>query len=251
MSSTVVLIGVADSVGQLIREHRSVERALVQIQMPRTSASELTEIATKGIAAARMAIAGVAVARITALSQGLSHYTHLLTQLAAQAALRRAMHPRRRRHVGGAVTRAIERAQQSIVEAYREAIAGRPGTTYPCVLLACALAQEDESGLFASSDAGEPSSRILQKPSKTSAFARHLEDLSTNRAVPSSRRPVASERRATGSPTRSSNPTSPCAESPRASSTPATSTPAVRRDNDRSPPGTRRMTAARTSPSSP
>ena len=77
VSSTVVLIGVADSVGELIREHRSVERALVQIQMPRMSTSELVEIATKGIAAARMTIAGAAVARIAALSQGLPHYTHL------------------------------------------------------------------------------------------------------------------------------------------------------------------------------
>ena len=39
VSSTIVLIGVADSVGELIREHRSVERALVQIQMPRMSTS--------------------------------------------------------------------------------------------------------------------------------------------------------------------------------------------------------------------
>jgi Cdc6-like AAA superfamily ATPase len=179
VSSTVVLIGVADSVGELIREHRSVERALVQIQMPRMSASELAEIATKGIAAARMTIAGAAVARIVALSQGLPHYTHLLTQLAAQAAL-----GERRAHVGvrdvdAAVTRAIERAQQSIVEAYREAVSGRPGTIYPQVLLACALAEEDEFGFFASSDVREPLSRILDKPSKTSTFARHLEELSS------------------------------------------------------------------------
>ena len=37
--ATLVLIGVADSVGELIREHRSVERALVQIRMPRMSAT--------------------------------------------------------------------------------------------------------------------------------------------------------------------------------------------------------------------
>ena len=35
---TIVLIGVADSVGELIREHRSVERALAQIHMPRMTA---------------------------------------------------------------------------------------------------------------------------------------------------------------------------------------------------------------------
>ncbi len=175
--ATVVLIGVADSVGELIREHRSVERALVQIQMPRMSPSELAEIATKGIAAARMTIVGPAVARITALSQGLPHYTHLLTQLAAQAALGERRADVSVRHVNAAVARAIDRAQQSIVDAYRAAVSGRPGTIYPQVLLACALAEEDEFGFFAPSDVGEPLSRILHKPCKTATFARHLERL--------------------------------------------------------------------------
>ena len=179
VSATVVLIGVADSVGELIREHRSVERALVQIQMPRMSAPELAEIATKGVAAARMTIADAAVARIAALSLGLPHYTHLLTQLAAQAALAERRADVGVRHVNAAVTRAIERAQQSIVETYREAVSGRPGSIYPQVLLACALAEEDEFGFFASADLREPLSRILNKPCKTSTFARHLEQLSS------------------------------------------------------------------------
>ena len=178
--ATVVLIGVADSVGELIREHRSVERALVQIQMPRMSPSELAQIATQGIAAAGMTIARPAVAKITALSQGLPHYTHLLTQLAAQASL-----GERRSHVGlrdvdTAVARAIDRAQQSIVEAYQEAVSGKLGTMYPQVLLACALAEEDEFGFFAPTDVREPLSRILHKPCKSATFARHLEMLSSD-----------------------------------------------------------------------
>lgn len=177
--ATVVLIGVADNVGELIREHRSVERALVQVQMPRMSPSELAEIATRGIATARMTIAGQAVARITALSQGLPHYTHLLTQLAAQAALGERLAHVGVRHVSAAVTRAIDRAQQSIVEAYREAVGGRPGNIYPDVLLACALAEEDEFGFFASTDVGKPLSRILHKQCTTATFARHLERLSS------------------------------------------------------------------------
>lgn len=179
VSATVVLIGVADSVGDLIREHRSVERALVQIQMPRMSPSELAEIATKGMAAARMTIARQAVTRIAALSQGLPHYTHLLAQLAAQAALGERRTQVSIRHVNAAVTRAIDRVQQSVAEAYREAVSGRPGSIYPQVLLACALAEEDEFGFFAPSDVGEPLSRILHKPCTTATFARHLERLSS------------------------------------------------------------------------
>jgi hypothetical protein len=176
--ATIVLIGVADSVGELIREHRSVERALVQIQMPRMSSSELEEIATRGVAAAGMTIAGLAVGRITTLSQGLPHYTHLLTQLAAQAALAERRTDVTLGDVDAAVARAIDRAQQSIVDAYLEAVGGRRGI-YPEVLLACALAEEDEFGFFAPADVREPLSEILDRPCKPSAFARHLERLSS------------------------------------------------------------------------
>ena len=121
--ATLFLIGVADSVAELISEHRSVERALVQIHMPRMSRSELAEIANTGLAAARMTIAPAALKKVTAVSQGLPHYTQLLTQLAARAAL--AQH---RAGVGGgdvdsAVERAVERAQGSVTEAFRVAMA--------------------------------------------------------------------------------------------------------------------------------
>ena len=87
MPATLVLIGVADTVDELIREHRSVERALVQVRMPRMARDELAEIARRGIGSAHMTIKKPAVDRVTAISQGLPHFTHLLTQLAAQAAL--------------------------------------------------------------------------------------------------------------------------------------------------------------------
>jgi len=177
VSATIVLIGVADSVGELIREHRSVERALVQIQMPRMSPAELAEIVTNGMTRARLTIAGPAVTRIAALSQGLPHYTHLLAQLSAETAL-----ADRRAHVGlrdvnAAVSRAIDRTQQSIVSAYHDAVSGRPGNIYPQVLLACALAEEDELGFFAPADVAERLSGILHKPCKTATFSRHLEQL--------------------------------------------------------------------------
>src|SRR5262249_57436566 len=41
---TVILVGVADSVDQLIAGHQSVERALVQVPMPRMSDEEIREI---------------------------------------------------------------------------------------------------------------------------------------------------------------------------------------------------------------
>ncbi len=175
---TVFLIGVADSVGELIREHRSIERALAQIHMPRMAQAELAEIATRGIATARMEIVGAAVKKITTLSQGLPHYTQLLTQLAAQAALGRRRADVTSRDVDHAVGRAIERAHQSIVDAYRDATVGDQPSIYPRLLLACALAEEDEFGFFAAADVRTALGRILEKPPGAAAFARQLEELS-------------------------------------------------------------------------
>ena len=176
--ATVALIGVADSVSELVREHRSVERALAQIHMPRMTRQELAEIAARGIELAQMAIRPDAVRRIATLSQGLPHYTQLLTQLAAQAALAARRTVVSGRDVDVAVGRALERAQQSVVEAYQEATADTRKSIYPQVLLACALAPEDDFGLFTPTDVREPLSRILGKPHKTASFARHLDELS-------------------------------------------------------------------------
>lgn len=157
--ATIVIVGVADDVSELIREHGSVERALVQVRMPRMTRDELAEIATHGVETARMTIARPAVARITALSQGLPHYTHLLTQLAAQAALAERRAGIAARDVDAAVARALDRAQQSVTEAYYRATSG-DGDERRRILLACALAEEDDFGFFSADDLGEPLGRI-------------------------------------------------------------------------------------------
>ena len=176
--ATIVLIGVADSVAGLIREHRSIERALVQIHMPRMSRDELAEIATSGLAGARMTIAPTALTRVTAVSQGLPHYTQLLTQLAARAALADYRAGVGVRDVDEAVERAVARAQGSVVEAYRQATAAKGDAIYPQVLLACALAGEDQYGYSGADEITEPLSKILGRPCKPLTFARHLDRMS-------------------------------------------------------------------------
>ena len=151
VSATIVLVGVADDVNELIREHRSIERALVQIRMPRMSRSELAEIAMKGIEAAQMSIQKAAVDSVTGLSQGLPHYTHLLTQLAGQAALSARRANVESRDMNAAVERAIDRAGQSVAAAYHRVVEDEEGHRGE-VLLACALASEDEFGFFSTAD---------------------------------------------------------------------------------------------------
>ncbi len=178
--ATLVLIGVADSLAELIQEHRSVERALVQIHMPRMTRDELAEIATTGLAGARMTIAPSALTKVTTVSQGLPHYTQLLTQLAARAALSDYRAGVGVRDVDAAVERAVARAQGSVVESYRQATEAKGDAIYPQVLLACALAGEDEYGFFGADEIAEPLSKILGRPCKPLTFARHLDRMSAS-----------------------------------------------------------------------
>jgi Cdc6-like AAA superfamily ATPase len=63
---TVIAVGVADSVSDLIDEHESIERCLRQIPMPRMNADELKEIIEKRLPRLAMKIRPDALAYIVA-----------------------------------------------------------------------------------------------------------------------------------------------------------------------------------------
>lgn len=174
--ATVVLVGVADNVDQLIAEHQSVERALVQIRMPRMSPDELADILHKGLHPVGMGIDPGANSRITRLSQGLPQYTHSLGLYSAQTAIRRRSLRVTGEDVTEALNRAVEKAQESIIKTYARATHSTRQTLYPQVLLACALAKGDDLGYFGAPDVRGPLSRIMNRRYEIPAFAQHLND---------------------------------------------------------------------------
>ena len=78
VNATILLIGVADSVNELVREHQSIERALVQIPMPRMSDDEIRTIIDKGLARLTMGIDDAAREDLVLFSQGVPYIAHLL-----------------------------------------------------------------------------------------------------------------------------------------------------------------------------
>jgi Cdc6-like AAA superfamily ATPase len=175
VDATIVLVGVADTIEELISEHASVERALVQIQMPRMSRVELEQIVARGSAKIGLQADYDAISRITQLSQGLPHYTHLLAYQSAHQAIAASTARITRVHVDGAVGKALSRTQQSIVNDYSKAISSpQRKTLYAEVLLASALAKVDALGYFAPGDVRQPLSAVLGKPVQIPSFVRHL-----------------------------------------------------------------------------
>ena len=175
VNTTLIMVGVADSVDQLISQHESVERSLRQVRMPRMSENELYEVLDKGLETLGLTIDEKAKRRIARLSEGLPHYTHLLGLDAAQRAILDDRNKITMIDVDAAVRAAVTKAQQSILNAYHKATSSpQKDAQYGRVLLACALAPTDGLGFFSARDVRDPVSKILGKAVDIPAFSRHL-----------------------------------------------------------------------------
>ena len=179
---TLVLVGVADSVNELIEEHASVERALIQIPMPRMPRDELSQIIGTGVKKLGMTVESSALNRITALSQGLPYYTHLLGLHASRHAIDRQSTVIQDDDVRGAIKQALDKSQQSIRNAYYEATKSpRTENLFRHVLLACALAETDDYGYFTAAAVRQPLTQIMKESYDIPRFIRHLNIFSSDR----------------------------------------------------------------------
>ena len=173
--ATIVVVGVADTVSELIAEHESIDRALIQIAMPRMELAELYELLDKGTHKLGMKLELKARHRIAVLSQGLPPYTHRLALHAARAAIRKRRKTVTEGDVKIAIRDAVENALQSLKDNYRKAISSpQSGNLFGQVLLACAQARTDDFGYFAAADVRKPMSKIMRKLYEIPSFARHL-----------------------------------------------------------------------------
>ncbi len=178
--TTLLMVGVADSVDELIGEHQSIERALTQVLMPRMSVEELSEIVDKGLKQLNMTIDAPAKMRIARLSEGLASYTHLLALHATQWAIADDRTVVSSSDVERAISAAVQKAQQSIKSAYQKATRSpRPDNLFAHVLTACALAPKDDLGYFAAGAVRKPMSLMTNRRYEIPAFAPHLKAFTT------------------------------------------------------------------------
>ena len=180
--ATVIFVGVADSVDQLMAEHESIQRALEEVKMPRMTSDEIKEVIQKGLSHLGMDIDEDALQRITLLTQGLPHYAHLLGLHASRTALDSLSLRIRMDTLDAAIKRALEGAQQTVRSAYQAAtISPRKDNLFADVLLSCALAKTDDLGAFAAQDVRVPMQAITGKPYDIPNFAQHLFEFSDSK----------------------------------------------------------------------
>lgn len=181
VDSTIIIVGVSDTIDDLVRDHASIVRSIIQIQLPRMNEAELKDILAKAAEALGIEFDEQASSLIVGMSQGLPHYTHLIGLHATREALNRLSVRIEKQDVESSFERAVHQAEQSIRNKYLKAIhSAHKDALYPQILLACASASatsKDALGYFHPANVLGPLMRILQRRNVTIAtFQKHINE---------------------------------------------------------------------------
>ena len=176
---TIVLVGVAENIIELVRDHASISRNLVQVPMARMMNDEISEVVTSRTRRLRINIS-VRCLRITHFSAGLPFYAHSLGKYSALTAIENQRLEIDESTVLSSIDRCIADVDYSIMRSYTRATEKiyRKGNLFAPVLAACALAETNDIGQFTAAAVEEPLSAIMGSPYKVPSFSFHLNEMS-------------------------------------------------------------------------
>jgi hypothetical protein len=177
---TIVLVGVAENILQLVNDHASISRNLIQVPMHRMTNEEITEVISSRIKRLRMRISSDALWRITYFSSGLPFYAHSLGKYSALTAIEKKTLDINETTVLASIDSCIADVDYTIAESYTRATEQiyRKANIFSSVLAACALAEMNDLGQFTAAAVESPLSDIMGAPFKVSAFSFHLNEMS-------------------------------------------------------------------------
>lgn len=175
VKATIILVGVADSIGELMAEHQSIARNISQIAVEPMSATELGDIIRKGYDHVGLAYEDSLPRLIAELSQGYPHYTHLLGLWAGRRTLEPGLTTVTADILDAAIPAALVAATGGVQQEYERAIASsQKEALFEEVLLACALTKKDSLGKFAAADVRAPLRLILDRDVTIGGYQSHL-----------------------------------------------------------------------------
>ncbi len=180
ISTTVLLVGVAEDISQLIEDHNSLDRALIQIPLHRMTQQELKEIIDKRASRTPIKFSNDAIWTIVVLSRGLPFFTQTLAKHAAINAARNERVNVTNDDVEAGMEQLIEDIETSFKDAYRVATRSNQANNFQESLLACALAKTDDEGFFTANNVLEPFCSIMKEKKQIAHFEKHLRRFSSD-----------------------------------------------------------------------
>jgi GTPase SAR1 family protein len=153
--ATIVVLGIARSVEELVGKHSSIQRHLIGIHLPLMEPDELHHIIQLGEREANLNFDDATRDMIVTFSKGLPYFTQLLCLYSGQAALSRNSTSVEINDFRKALNRCAEEADPLVKAAYDLATRGDSNQFMTDVLFAAASARFDEYGSFTAKDASK------------------------------------------------------------------------------------------------
>ncbi len=187
VAATVLLVGIGDTVDELIAEHQSVARCLRQIAMPRMDLTDIHDLVKNGISRFneecedfQLTVTEDTLTVISKLSRGMPHYAHLLAQQACMMAIEKEEREITRDHVLNGMHRALVGVEQYVLSSYVKAIdSSHKNALYREVLTAASITPADPLGFFAPGDVRKPLNEITGRSIQMGTYMKHLNEFCT------------------------------------------------------------------------
>jgi Cdc6-like AAA superfamily ATPase len=178
----IIVVGVAESVSQLIREHASLSRSLARLRLDRMKDEELGDIIDKGADYVQARFKGDVRHKIIRLADGFPYFVHLIGRHAARMAGRQLQHDRAAPVVvadeeyAAGLQGALANAEPTLIEQYEQATitTRRPSEKFALVLWGMALTDVRDVQV---QDIAKHMSFFLGEEVKAASFSWNLAEL--------------------------------------------------------------------------
>lgn len=182
LNATILVVGVGDSVDELVRGHGSITRCAEEVLMPRMVNEEVKELLNMRVQQLEMKFEGNAIWKIIGLSKGLPSFAHALGRSAVFSAIDRRSMTITEADVDVGIEAAINSSKQTLKTAYENATnSNQERAQFKQLITACALIKPDASGWFTPKDVEAPFSQIMGSTKTIDKFNSSLKDFATDK----------------------------------------------------------------------
>ncbi len=181
VNATIILVGVAEDISDLVVDHGSIRRTLSQIKLDRMKTYELHEIINKRLTLLPIKFSSDAQWTIVLLARGLPYYVLALSKFALQNAAENERIEAGLEDVWVALDKLVLDEEHSFDDAYALATSSpQVDNQFKQVLVACALADGQDSGFFSPRNVLPKLMKITGKTRTYAHFQRHLNEFITS-----------------------------------------------------------------------
>lgn len=182
LNVTIMLVGISDTVENLVEGHGSLSRCAEEVLMPRMSSHEMQVLLESRMSRLRMKIHGDAKWKIINLAKGLPAFAHALGKGATLSAIDTRSLTVVERNVDHSIEEFLRASQNSLKTDYEAAVrSNQEKARFRQILTACAMARTDESGYFTAKQVCDPLARILGREIGIDGFNPNLKELASEK----------------------------------------------------------------------